>query len=131
MILRVAETVRMYKARLWQQLRRPQWFLRLHEEGLIASWLDGPDKDMREHALNAMANAVKEHPAIATLLRDARAHPTISTGCAGRSVSRTCTKTGHSSISCSTLSGRADTTQRSTNCGLPRRPSETQGFLGY
>jgi hypothetical protein len=76
MILRVTETVPMYKARLWQQLRQPQWFLRLHEEGLIASWLDGPDKDMREHALNAMASAVKEHPGlIATLLRERKGAP--------------------------------------------------------
>ena len=71
LMVRVAATHPRFEGRLWQQLRRPQWFARFYEGGQIAAWLDGPAEDMRNHALNTMVSAVKEHPAsIAVLLRD-------------------------------------------------------------
>jgi hypothetical protein len=75
-MVRVAATHPRFEERLWQQLRRPQWFARFHEDGQIATWLDGPDEDMRLHALNTMVSAVKEHPMpIATLLGDRKEVP--------------------------------------------------------
>lgn len=71
LMLRVVATHPRFEGQLWQQLRRPQWFARFYEDGQIATWLDGPDQDMRNHALNTMASSVKHHPApIAILLGD-------------------------------------------------------------
>lgn len=65
-----------FEDRLWQQLSRPQWFRRFLEDGQIAAWLDGPNEGMRNHALNMMASAVKDHPvSIAKLLGDRKAQP--------------------------------------------------------
>lgn len=76
LLLRVAATKPRFERRLWQQVRRPQWFLRFRDEGLIAAWLDGSDSVMREHALNAMVSAAREHPgAIAALLGDRQKVP--------------------------------------------------------
>lgn len=75
-MLRVAATSPHFEGRLWQQLRRPQWFVRFYEDGQLATWLDGSDQDMRLHALNTMVSAVKEHPvAIAALLGHRKAAP--------------------------------------------------------
>lgn len=76
LMVRVAATHPRFEGRLWQQLRRPQWFARFYEDGQIAAWLDGPDEDMRNHALNTMVSAVKEHPvSIAALLGDRKTAP--------------------------------------------------------
>lgn len=76
LMLRVAATHPHFECRLWQQLHRPQWFARFHGDGQIAAWLDGPDDDMRNHALNTMVSAVKEHPApVTTLLSDRKNAP--------------------------------------------------------
>lgn len=76
LMLRVAATHPRFEGRLWQQLRRPQWFARFHQDGQIAAWLDGPDENMRNQALNTMTSAVKEHPApVATLLGDRKSAP--------------------------------------------------------
>lgn len=76
LMLQVAAAHPRFEARLWQQLRRPQWFARFYEDGQIAAWLDGPDEDMRNHALNTMTSAVKEYPvSIAALLGERRSAP--------------------------------------------------------
>jgi hypothetical protein len=76
LMLRVAATRPQFEERLWQQLRRPQWFVRFYEDGHLTAWLDGPDVGMRSHALNTMVSAVKEHPVpIAALLGDRKAAP--------------------------------------------------------
>lgn len=76
LMLRVAATRPRFEERLWQQLRRPQWFVRFYEDGQLATWLDGPDEGMRLHALNTMVSAVKEHPVpIAALLGHRKAAP--------------------------------------------------------
>lgn len=62
LILRIAETRPRFEALLWQQLQRPQWFARFHEEGQISTWLDGANEDMRNYALNSMASAVNDYP---------------------------------------------------------------------
>ncbi|WP_246778173.1 hypothetical protein [Buchananella hordeovulneris] len=75
-MLRVAETHPRFEDRLWQQLRQPQWFVRFYNDGQITAWLDGPDEDMRNRALNAMASAVKDSPeAIAVLLEGCKSSP--------------------------------------------------------
>lgn len=74
LMLRVAATRPHFGEWLWQQLRRPQWFVRFYEDGQLAMWLDGSDQHMRLHALNTMVSAVKEHPVeIAALLGDREA----------------------------------------------------------
>lgn len=76
LILRIAETCPRFEALLWQQLQRPQWFARFHEEGQISTWLDGRDEDMRNHALSLMASAVNESPElIADLLESYKTEP--------------------------------------------------------
>lgn len=76
LVLRVAATHPHFEAHLWQQLRRLQWFARFYEDGQIASWLDGSDEGMRNHALNMMARAVEEHPeSIAVLLAGYKSAP--------------------------------------------------------
>ena len=76
LILRIAETRPRFEALLWQQLQRPQWFARFHEEGQISTWLDGRDEDMRKHALCMMSSAVEEYPeSIAALLESRKSAP--------------------------------------------------------
>lgn len=76
LILRIAETRPRFEALLWQQLQRPQWFARFHEEGQISTWLDGRDEDMRNHALCMMSGAVEEYPeSIAALLESRKSAP--------------------------------------------------------
>lgn len=72
LVLSVAAVRSCFENRLWQQLRRAQWFWRFYEEGLIAAWLDGSGKEMREHALNMMSSAVKEYPDVIAKLLAAR-----------------------------------------------------------
>lgn len=76
LILRIAETHPRFEAFLWQQLQRPQWFARFHEEGQVSTWLDGRDEDMRNHALCLMSSAVEEYPeSIAALLESRKSAP--------------------------------------------------------
>ena len=76
LILQIVAARPRFEALLWQQLQRPQWFARFHEEGQISTWLDGPDEDMRNHALSLMASAVKESPeSIADLLGSHKTEP--------------------------------------------------------
>jgi hypothetical protein len=41
--MRVCATPGSVSTRLWQQLRRPQWLKRLHEDGVVEGWLDSID----------------------------------------------------------------------------------------
>jgi hypothetical protein len=61
---------------LWLRLRRPQWFLRFHEEGSISGWLDGADQTSKGRAVDFMTSAVKQHGAtVAELLRARQTAP--------------------------------------------------------
>lgn len=50
LVMRVCAAPGSVTTRLWQQLRRPQWFARLYEEGVLEAWLDSADKADRERA---------------------------------------------------------------------------------
>lgn len=77
LVLRVAETRPQLADRMWQQLNRPQWFLRLHDDGVIATWLDSTEQALKERAINAMVTGVKEDhgDVVAELLRARQAAP--------------------------------------------------------
>lgn len=76
LVLRVAGSKPSFEGRLWQQLRRPEWFRRLHEQGVIARWMDGDDQDLKERAVAFMASGVKVHGSIvAGLLSERRDAP--------------------------------------------------------
>lgn len=50
-----------FEGRLWQELRRPQWFKRFADEGLIASWLDGTELDAQQKAVNLLVSGASSH----------------------------------------------------------------------
>lgn len=50
LVLRVCAEPGSVTTRLLQQLRRPQWFARLQEDGVLAAWLDSADEADRERA---------------------------------------------------------------------------------
>lgn len=76
LLLRIRAERPCFDGFLWQYLYRPQWFARLHEEGWIAAWLDGPDEGMRNHAINMMASAGNAYPgALVELLRNRKTAP--------------------------------------------------------
>lgn len=76
LVMSVSSTRPHFEGQLWQQMRRPQWFLRFYEEGLVARWLDGPDQGLRERTLDLMVSAVKEHAdVIAELLKARKSAP--------------------------------------------------------
>ena len=76
LVLRVRAEHPCFDGFLWQYLYRPQWFARLHEEGWIAAWLDGPDEGMRNHAINMMASAGNAYPgALVELLGNRKTAP--------------------------------------------------------
>lgn len=60
LVLRVAATGPTLVERLWQQLRRPQWFHRFHEDAHVASWLDGANVELRGRAVDLMISGAKE-----------------------------------------------------------------------
>jgi hypothetical protein len=74
LVLRVAATKPRFEQRLWQQLRQPQWFGRFAQDGLIATWLDGAQQEMKERALNLMVSGANEHSGIVAGLLGARQH---------------------------------------------------------
>lgn len=76
LVRRVAATKPSFESFLWQRMRRPQWFLRFHEQGWIAEWLDGSNLELRNRALNSMVSAVTEHlDLIAEMLAARKAAP--------------------------------------------------------
>lgn len=76
LVLRVAATKPTYEPRLWQQLRRTEWFEQFHSEGLIGTWLDGPDDELKNRALDLMVSGSKDHAhAVADLLSARRGSP--------------------------------------------------------
>lgn len=76
LVLRIAAVRPRFEALLWQQLHRPQWFARFHEDGQISAWLDGPDEVMRNHAINMMASAGNLYPeSLVKLLGNRKAAP--------------------------------------------------------
>lgn len=50
LVLRVCAEPGSVTTRLWQQLQRPPWFARLHEDGVLEAWLDSADQADRERA---------------------------------------------------------------------------------
>lgn len=76
LVLRIMAERPCFDGFLWQYLYRPQWFARLHDEGWIVAWLDGPDEGMRNHATNMMASAGNAYPgALVELLRNRKTAP--------------------------------------------------------
>lgn len=69
MVLSVAATNPSYIDRVWQQLRRPQWFSRLRDDGVLDRWLDSTNKSERDLAAMFLGSQVREDPAsVAQLL---------------------------------------------------------------
>lgn len=69
LVLRVAATKPTFEPRLWQQLRRAEWFERFKAEGLIDTWLDCLDDESTNRALDLMVSGAREHAhAVADLL---------------------------------------------------------------
>ena len=60
LVLRVCATPGSVTSRLWRQLRRPQWFARLHEDGVLETWLDSTDKADRERAVLFLGSQARE-----------------------------------------------------------------------
>ncbi len=74
LVQRVAAAKPRFEQRLWQQLRRPQWFRRFDEDGLIDTWLDDSQQELKDRALNFMASGGNEHSGIVARLLEARQH---------------------------------------------------------
>ncbi|PXY23466.1 hypothetical protein BAY59_27745 [Prauserella coralliicola] len=72
LVMRVAATKPRFENRLWQQLRSPQWFKRLHDDGVVVDWLDDIEQEPKQRAINFMVGGVKEHGRIVAELLDAR-----------------------------------------------------------
>jgi len=51
LVLRVCAKPGSVTTRMWQQLRRPQWFARLHKDGVLEAWLDSAIQADRERAV--------------------------------------------------------------------------------
>ena len=67
--IRVAATKPSWEGRLWQELRRPQWFNRFYKDGLIAAWLSSNDDQLTARAVDFMVGGAKDHgDAVAELL---------------------------------------------------------------
>lgn len=60
LVMRVCAAPGSVTTRLWQQLRRPQWFARLHEDGVLETWLDSADKADRERAALFLGSQARE-----------------------------------------------------------------------
>ena len=72
LVLRIAATKPRFEDRLWQQLRRAEWFERFYNEGLISTWLDSSEDELKGRALNLMVSGAKEHGDVVAGLLDAR-----------------------------------------------------------
>lgn len=70
--IRVAATKPSFEDQIWQQLRRPQWFARLHEDGLIADWLGNDEPVWRNRAVNIMLGGTVRHGDAVVALLQAR-----------------------------------------------------------
>lgn len=57
--LRVAATRPTFEDRIWQQLRREQWFRRFNADGHLAAWLDSRDGLLEQRATNLMISGAK------------------------------------------------------------------------
>lgn len=65
-----------WEERLWQQLRRPQWFRRFDEEGQIELWLASGTEGSRARGISFLTIAVGECPdRVAAILRHQRNSP--------------------------------------------------------
>ena len=60
-MLRIAATKPRFEDRLWQQLRRAEWFERFYNEGLISTWLDSSEDELKGRASTLMVSGAKEH----------------------------------------------------------------------
>lgn len=70
LVLRVAAAATpRAEARLWQQLRRAEWFQRIYEDGLVQQWLDTGDEALQTRALDLMRSGATDQAAtVAALL---------------------------------------------------------------
>jgi hypothetical protein len=72
LMVEIAATHPRWEERLWQQLRRPQWFTQFNAAGYLNRWLDSPDEDLRNRAINFMMSSMRECPAAVAVLLSAR-----------------------------------------------------------
>ncbi|WP_244930362.1 hypothetical protein [Nocardioides sp. W7] len=72
--LKVAASKPSFESRIWQQLRRPQWFARLYDDGPIAEWLDSDDQVWKDRAANIMLSGTVQHGGAVVELLQARQH---------------------------------------------------------
>jgi hypothetical protein len=73
LVLRVCAEPGSVTNRLWQQLQRPQWFARLHEDGVLEAWLDSADQADRERAALFLGNqARRDLVPVAAMLKSRR-----------------------------------------------------------
>lgn len=70
--LRVAATKPSWEDRLWQQLRRAQWFNQFHKDGIITAWLDSAEDELKARAINLMLSGAKEQGDDVARLLEAR-----------------------------------------------------------
>lgn len=76
LVLRIVATKPRFEELLWQQLRRPEWFKRFDQDGLIGRWLDGTNDELKARAVNLMSSGAKEHgDTVASLLSARQAAP--------------------------------------------------------
>ncbi|WP_445256996.1 nSTAND1 domain-containing NTPase [Nocardioides aurantiacus] len=66
LMIEVAATHPTWEERLWQQLRRPQWFTQFDAVGHIGSWLTSNDEELRSRALNFMTSSIRDAPEVVT-----------------------------------------------------------------
>lgn len=73
LVLRLLNTDAAFADRLWQQVSRPTWFTRFHDEGVVARWLDSGSEVERNRAADLLgAGAVGHGDAVAELLATRR-----------------------------------------------------------
>lgn len=59
LVLRVCANPGTVATRLWQHLQGPQWFARLHEDGVLEVWLDSPEQADRERAAHLLGSQAR------------------------------------------------------------------------
>lgn len=71
-VLRIAATNPTYVDRLLQQLRRPQWFARFRDDGVLDQWLDSTTSTERDLAAMFLGSQVRDDPTSVTRLLASR-----------------------------------------------------------
>lgn len=69
LLLRVNSNTPRLQGRVWEQVRTPAWFHRLHEDGVLARWLDGDSSVEHDRAIGMMLNAEGYENDVAAILQ--------------------------------------------------------------